>query len=100
MFEASSFLYMSICQRVWRQPSFRFVSTCNTGGLKTLLIVTDRDNAKGWSITFRSVTDRGGITLLLLQIETKAGSAPVILAERGFSDIRAWKISRLENERG
>ena len=47
MFEASSFLYMSICQRVWHQPSFRFVSICNAGGLKTLFIVIDRDNAKG-----------------------------------------------------
>ena len=38
--------------------------------------------------------------LLLLQIETEAARLQVILVERGFSDIRAWKISRLENERG
>ena len=30
----------------------------------------------------------------MLQIETKAGPVPVILVERGFPDIRAWKISR------
>ena len=36
----------------------------------------------------------------MLQIETKAGPVPVILFERGFPDIRAWKISRLVNERG
>ena len=50
--------------------------------------------------TSRSVTDRGGITLLLLQIETEARARLVIVIERGFSDTREWKISRLENERG
>lgn len=29
----------------------------------------------------------------MLQIETKAGPVPVILAERGFPDIRGWMIS-------
>ena len=29
----------------------------------------------------------------MLQIETKAGSIPVILVERGFPDIRGWIIS-------
>ena len=38
--------------------------------------------------------------LLLLQIEMKTVKSLVYLIERGFSDIRAWKISRLENERG
>lgn len=38
--------------------------------------------------------------LLLLQIETEAARFQVLLIERGFPDIRAWKISRLENERG
>ena len=47
-----------------------------------------------------AIVDGGGITLLLLQIETKAGPVPVILVERGFSDERVWKIFRLVNERG
>ena len=38
--------------------------------------------------------------LLLLQTETKGEPVPAILVERGFPDIRAWKISRLVNERG
>lgn len=38
--------------------------------------------------------------LLLLQIETKVEQGPTVLIERGFLDARAWKISRLENERG
>ena len=38
--------------------------------------------------------------LLLLQIETEAARLQVILVERGLSDVRAWKISRLKNERG
>ena len=38
--------------------------------------------------------------LLLLQNETKAGAGLDVLIERGFLDTRAWKISRLENERG
>lgn len=38
--------------------------------------------------------------LLLLQNETKTGAGPIVLHERGFLDRRAWKISRLENERG
>ena len=40
------------------------------------------------------------MTLLLLQIETEAGARLVIVIERGYSDTREWKISRLENERG
>ena len=36
----------------------------------------------------------------MFQIETKGGPAPVILVERGLSDERTWKISRLVNERG
>ena len=36
----------------------------------------------------------------MLQIETKAGPISVSLTERGLSDERAWKISRLVNDRG
>lgn len=38
--------------------------------------------------------------LLLLQIETEGVRCLNALRERGFSDMRAWKISRLVNERG
>lgn len=38
--------------------------------------------------------------LLLLQIETEAARLQVFLIERGFLDIRAWKIYHLVNERG
>lgn len=38
--------------------------------------------------------------LLLLQIETEAERLQVLLIECGLSDERAWKISRLVNERG
>ena len=38
--------------------------------------------------------------LLLLQNETKAGAGLDVLHERGYSDTRGWKISRLKNERG
>lgn len=38
--------------------------------------------------------------LLLLQNETKTGAGLIALIERGFLDARAWKIFRLENERG
>ena len=38
--------------------------------------------------------------LLLLQIETKTGAGLIVLIERGFPDIREWKISCRKNERG
>lgn len=38
--------------------------------------------------------------LLLLQNETKVGVGLIVLIERGYSDARAWKISRRKNERG
>lgn len=38
--------------------------------------------------------------LLLLQIETEAARFQVLLIERGFPDIRAWKIFSLVNGRG
>lgn len=38
--------------------------------------------------------------LLLLQIETKVGAGPAVHLERGFLDVRGWKISHLKNERG
>lgn len=37
---------------------------------------------------------------LLLQIETEAVRCLNALRERGFLNVREWKISRLENERG
>lgn len=69
------------------------ISICNTKRLKTVLTVTEWDVSWCLCVISRSVTDGGGITLLLLQIETKAGPVPVILAERGFPDIRGWMIS-------
>lgn len=38
--------------------------------------------------------------LLQLQNETKTGAGLIVMIERGFSDARGWKNSRLKNERG